>query len=289
MRTLLIAAAVSAAMLAPPFAEAGFSTKSTSSSSKSSSYSYRSSGSSSTKSSSFGGSYSKPSSSYSKPPSSYSTPAAGNSSRALGSPRLSKPTPSLPKPVGSGFSSSSQSSKPKTTAKVAAATALGASLYAAGANQAAIEAYQAQADAKPAEQVKPQEAKVATAAVPTPAPVVRQAEQPRTQVIVVQQPSHYDHRPDDSAYWYERGRRAAQRDATAQTQPVPQVAPQVAGQSVRSVAPANQARDTGWGTGTVVLVLLAFALLIGFAYFLMATSASNAVKKAKNSTPNYTL
>ncbi|KVP17119.1 hypothetical protein [Burkholderia ubonensis] len=254
MKKQLILAALSAALLASPYAEAGsgFSRGSSSSSSSSASKSVstpkpsapaykpaeskRDYGSFS----GFGSSSSKKADTPKRDTPTYSyNPAPAQQPKPVdpyrATPRAPESTAALaPSPAKSGFGAEPKSNTGKKIAGVAAATALGGALYAANANHDAVAAYEAKqkaaeapvitesASAHATTSTKPDYPQTATAqAKAQPAPSYQpqpQTHQSQPQVIVVQEAPRYRHDSRDDDYWYQRGRESARREQQYQAQ-----------------------------------------------------------------------
>ena len=217
------------------------------------------------------------------------------------------PAPSQPT---AGFSDTKSSTKKKVAA-VAGATALGGALYAAGANQEAVAAYQSSQEpasaattAAPASTsatertastttLKNDTRTTSTASVPSSA-YPTQA-QPQPQVIVVREaPRHRDY--DDDAYWYQRGRDSAAREAridapssTYSGTAVQQTQSATRGQVVQPSAPAPKNETS---IGSVILWTFVILMVLGaLGYFLMQVMNTDPSRKAKPAArkSNYTL
>lgn len=123
------------------------------------------------------------------------------------------------------------------------------------------------------------------------------------QVIVVREaPRYHDH--DNDAYWYQRGRESAARDARINTPVSPAtyggtisadtpVAPAPrASQVVQPAAPVRTNSEESSGAGSVILYTLIILLVLGaLAYFAMQVLNTDPTRKAKAARrkSNYTL
>ncbi len=202
-KTHFIVAALTAALLASPFANAasGFSRNSSSSSS---SKSVTSPARADTRTSY--GSYSSFSASSAK--------KADTPRVAAYAPAMPSPAPAaVPSPARSGFSAAAKTGG--AVAGVATASALGGAMYSASANRNAVDAYQAKQKAAAAPQVAQDTSSRAPAAM-TQATASNYQPHQQSQVIVVQQsaPQYHDSHSSllTNAFWYESGRAAARRD-----------------------------------------------------------------------------
>jgi len=215
MKKHFLLAALTAALLVSPYADAasGFSRGSSSSSTSSS----KTSASAKSESKSNYGSYSGFASSSSKKA---DTPRVQTYVPTTLPRQAATPPAADPSPARSGFGATAKSGTGKTVAAVATASVLGGAMYSASANHDAVTAYEAKKKADAAQ------------AAPQPAPTTSMAStqdsrgqasvsqsdshyQPRqqTQVVVVQQsPQYHGGSMLNDAYWYERGRDAARRD-----------------------------------------------------------------------------
>ena len=217
------------------------------------------------------------------------------------------PAPAAVQPTN-GFSDTKSSTK-KKLATVAGATALGGALYAAGANHEAVAAYERSQEpaVKPAE---PTPAAERTAAVTPKAesrtsshasvPSTTYPTQQQPQVIIVKEaPRYRDH--DDDAYWYQRGRETAAREARRETSAETyggQVAsaPVVVKQTQRTpqvVQPSAPSVKKESSMGSVILWTLVILLVLGaLAYFVMQVMNAGSPKASARPAArksNYTL
>lgn len=321
MKKHFLLAALTAALLVSPYADAasGFSRGSSGSSS-----STRQSTSAKSDSKAGYGSYSGFGSSSSKKA---DTPRVQSFAPTTLPRQVATPPAAEPSPAKSGFGATARSGTGKTVASIATASALGGAMYSASANHDAVTAYEAKQKAAAAQAAPP----VATASAQDSShsqPATTQATssyQPRQQpqVIVVQQSSPQYHGGSmlNDVFWYERGRAAARRDererdyqrdrdyqyaqaqaqaAQAQTaqagyapsvQPVaPSVAQAAAPATTQTSAPVLKAApvDASSHTSHTGLILLVVFLLaaIGLVTFLLLRDKKTG-KPAKKA--NYTL
>ncbi|KVP75287.1 hypothetical protein WJ96_05890 [Burkholderia ubonensis] len=323
MKKQLILAALSAALLSAPYAEAasGFSRSSSSSSSSSKSVSAPKSSTPSYKPSEskrdygsysgFGSSSKKadtpkretPSYSYNPAPAPQPKPADPYRYAPRAADSAAAPAPA---PAKSGFGSEAKSNTGKKIAGVAAATALGGALYAAGANHEAVAAYEAKQKAAEAPAVtdsatahattstKPDTSTTTAQAKVQPATSYQpqaQAHQSQPQVIVVQEAPRYRHDSRDDAYWYQRGRDSAQREQQYQGVSrdygqMNQPAPGVArAQTTQPVAPAVAAAPASGGPGIGFFLVIGFVILLVFGVLAYAALRSGDIAKAKQAKP----
>jgi hypothetical protein len=130
--------------------------------------------------------------------------------------------------------------------------------------------------------------------VPSSAYPTQAQPQPQPQVIVVREaPRHRDY--DDDAYWYQRGRDSAAREARIETPsttysaPVQQTQSATRSQVVHPSAPATKNETS---IGSVILWTLVILMVLGaLGYFLMQVMNTDPSRKAKPAArkSNYTL
>ena len=212
-----------------------------------------------------------------------------------------------------GFSDTKSSTK-KKIATVAGATALGGALYAAGANHDAVAAYQrsqepaAPVSASTASTTLVPDRTASTTHVDSHAPVHASAPSypSQPQVIVVREAPRYDNHADD-AYWYQRGRESAARDARinnpvttssntyggslADDTPVVQQAPR-ASQVTQPAAPTGSTSADSSDSGSFFLYAIVIVMVLGaMAYLAMQVLNTDPTRKSRAARrkSNYTL
>lgn len=193
----------------------------------------------------------------------------------------------------------------KKVAGVAAATALGGALYAAGANHEAVAAYEApthkaestesakaseSAKLAQAESVKTEKATVTPAKPVQETPATTRApvsQQP--QVVVIQQEEpRYRHDSHDDAYWYQRGKENAYREQAQAGGTYSMPAPSVTTQPTQGAPAVDVPTMQPGSLMGLLLVILALAVLVWAVFFW----ANRSQPKASKPTPrksNYTL
>jgi hypothetical protein len=209
-----------------------------------------------------------------------------------------------PQPAA-GFSDTKTSTK-KKLATVAGATAVGGALYAAGANHEAVAAYQGSQEpattAAPAASTSGERTASATTTrtdsrLPSQASVpssTYQAQQQPQVIIVKEAPRYRDH--GDDAYWYQRGRDSAAREARIDTpstysaQPLPQTQGATRSQVVQPSAPAAKQESS---IGSVIMWTFVILMILGALVFVLM-QVMNAGSPKASSRPaarksNYTL
>jgi uncharacterized protein HemX len=225
----------------------------------------------------------------------------------------SAPAAVPPSPASSGFADTKSSTKKKVAA-VAGATALGGALYAAGANHEAVAAYQRSQEPTPAPAAVPD--RTASTSTTTSAnvdsrptvhagtPSIHVPQQP--QVIVVREAPRYNDHADD-AYWYQRGRDSAAREARisnpvttstntyggslAEDASVVQQAPR-ASHVTQPAVPARSSSDESSGVGSIILYTIVILMVLGaMAYLAMQVLNSDPTRKSRAARrkSNYTL